>query len=402
MSTSSPLDYKNIMLAEETTISPHNHFPSFLEMKLIQETTHSGQNAITTTLQAIQDHLYKNLTHENTFKQKIMKKIHDVIQMYKMEVEALVYYIILRKSLLHSQATLSENMYGMKRSRVTFKNELQEIDAQDGIRNALLLSLSTYIFKRMDTSFQTLRDASVSSGKWQSLKRRFRQVYPYLHMSKHGIQLLYEFRYLIGSSRYFDPSQHILRQIVRRVTQADLDAKKSKSLGQDEIALKENKNVMSQISSSQKEVIKKGIAIAIGSALMIGYIGKLRQLMQRIQRQQNANGDTEEYGGIGFRNQSQSGNEEPIQSHKPKDFAVPPPMKPISPKSFEGIEPNKNPQACPICLSDRVNPAASSSGYVFCFKCLVMYIRDKGPHCPVVGIHCDESQVVRLFEPSKG
>ena len=116
MSTSSPLDYKNIMLAEETTISPHNHFPSFLEMKLIQETTHSGQNAITTTLQAIQDHLYKNLTHENTFKQKIMKKIHDVIQMYKMEVEALVYYVILRKSLLHSQATLSENMYGMKRS----------------------------------------------------------------------------------------------------------------------------------------------------------------------------------------------------------------------------------------------------------------------------------------------
>ena len=399
MSTSSPLDYKNIMLAEETTISPHNHFPSFLEMKLIQETTHSGQNAITATLQAIQDHLYKNLTHENTFKQKIMKKIHDVIQMYKIEVEALVYYVILRKSLLHSQATLSENMYGMKRSRVTFKNELQEIDAQDGIRNALLLSLSTYIFKRMETSFQTLRDASVITGKWQSLKRVFRQVYPFLHMSQHGIQLLYEFRYLIGSSRYFDPSQHILCQIVRRVTQADLDAKKSKSLGQDESSL--NKNLVSQISTSYREVIKKGIAIAIGSAFMIGYIGKLCQLMQRIQRQQNANGDTEEYGGIGFRNQSQSGNEEPIQSHKQKDFAVPPPMKPISPKSF-GIEPNKNPQACPICLSDRVNPAASSSGYVFCFKCLVMYIRDKGPHCPVMGIHCDESQVVRLFEPSKG
>ncbi|GFH44624.1 hypothetical protein CTEN210_01098 [Chaetoceros tenuissimus] len=409
MSTSSPLDYKNIMLAEETTISPHNHFPSFLEMKVIQETTHAGQNAITTTLQAIQDHLYKNLTHGNTFKQKIMKKIHDIIQTYKLEVEALVHYIILRKSLLHSQATLSESMYGMKRSRVTSSHKLQELDSQDGIRNALLLSLSTYSFKRMETFFQKIRDASVINGKWKSFKRVFRQVYPYLHMSQHGIQLLYEFRYLIGSSRYFDPSQHILGQIVRRVTQADLDAKKKKSIGRDEIAWKENKSVVSQISSSHMEVIKKSITIAIGSALMIGYIGKLRQLMQRIRMQQSTSDhSTEERDGIGYHNQVQTGNEESAQNHpesekaKLEGFTVPPPMKPIPPESFEGVEPNKNSQACPICLSDRVNPAASSSGYVFCFKCLVMYIRDKGPHCPVVGIHCDESQVVRLFEPSNG
>lgn len=396
------------MLAEETTISPHNHFPSFLEMKLIQETTHAGQNAINTTLQAIQDHLYKNLTHEHTFKQKIMTKIHHVIHTYKMEVEAIVHYLLLNKSLLHSQATLSESMYGMKRSRVTSSNQLQELDSRDGIRYALLLSFSTYLFKRMETFFQTIRDTPVITGKWQSFKKRFRQLYPYLHMSKHGILLLYEFRYLIGSTRYFDPSQHILCQIVRRVTQSDLDAKKNKNSVEREETF-ENKNAWrSQISTSHRDVIQKSIIIAMGSALTIGYIGKLRQLMQRIRMQQStASGDTiQELDGIDYQNRNHNG--EPIQSHqeeekaKLQDFTVPPPMKPIPPKSFQGIEPSRNPDACPICLCDKINPAASSSGYVFCFKCLIMYIREKGPHCPIVGIHCDESQVVRLFEPSKG
>jgi hypothetical protein len=53
-----------------------------------------------------------------------------------------------------------------------------------------------------------------------------------------------------------------------------------------------------------------------------------------------------------------------------------------------------------LCHNKRLHPVASSSGYVFCFRCLVMYMRMHGPRCPVTGLFCTESNLIRLYEPS--
>ncbi|KAL7466581.1 hypothetical protein ACHAXS_006875 [Conticribra weissflogii] len=56
--------------------------------------------------------------------------------------------------------------------------------------------------------------------------------------------------------------------------------------------------------------------------------------------------------------------------------------------------------SCPICHEPCINPTASTSGYVFCYKCLVMHLRNEGEYCPITGMPCAESRVVRLFEPT--
>ena len=53
---------------------------------------------------------------------------------------------------------------------------------------------------------------------------------------------------------------------------------------------------------------------------------------------------------------------------------------------------------CPLCHRPRVNPAASTSGYVFCYRCIILHLREKGEYCPLTGVACPQSRVVRLFE----
>jgi hypothetical protein len=56
--------------------------------------------------------------------------------------------------------------------------------------------------------------------------------------------------------------------------------------------------------------------------------------------------------------------------------------------------------SCPICNEVRINPTASTSGYVYCYKCLVLHIRSVGKYCPMTGMACNEENIVRLFEPT--
>ena len=78
----------------------------------------------------------------------------------------------------------------------------------------------------------------------------------------------------------------------------------------------------------------------------------------------------------------------------------PPPMNPEVLVDDEGNTRHIDKWSCPICHEPRINPTASTSGYVFCYRCLIMHLRQKGEHCPVTGVFCNESMVIRLFEPT--
>ena len=57
---------------------------------------------------------------------------------------------------------------------------------------------------------------------------------------------------------------------------------------------------------------------------------------------------------------------------------------------------------CPLCRRKRLHPVAiSSSGYVYCFHCIVTHIRTHGKYCPLTGLPCSEesSSLIRLYEP---
>ena len=63
------------------------------------------------------------------------------------------------------------------------------------------------------------------------------------------------------------------------------------------------------------------------------------------------------------------------------------------------IYPPQDHTLCPICGQKRVNACASTGGYVFCYLCLLEYIREHGNTCPVTALACAEKDIIRLYEP---
>lgn len=72
-----------------------------------------------------------------------------------------------------------------------------------------------------------------------------------------------------------------------------------------------------------------------------------------------------------------------------------PPPQPL--KTARGCLIPPTNKSCAICREKQVNPCASSSGYVFCYLCLVRFVKDS-PTCPISGISCTESDILRLYE----
>jgi hypothetical protein len=74
---------------------------------------------------------------------------------------------------------------------------------------------------------------------------------------------------------------------------------------------------------------------------------------------------------------------------------IPAPPKALKPGRGCLIPPNS--KTCSICRKKQVNPCAASSGYVFCYLCLLNFVRDS-PVCPVAGIPCTENDILRIYE----
>ena len=220
------------------------------------------------------------------------------------------------------------------------------------------------------------------SGR-EMLRRIFFYIYPYLHMTHRGTQLAYQFAYLIGKSVYFDPTHHALGLVVRRLTMEDMSAR-----GNDQQSLSLS-SLDEKVSPQVLTFLKKTAIIGVSSALLVGWSGRLSQTLRQRRRRWMWNHDHQSDGEA-------TGSGEPRR----RDVIVPPPPLPAKHTDFEHkVEPPANKALCPICLENRVNPVASSSGNVFCYKCLFGFLREKGSKCPVTGYRCDPSQIIRIYEP---
>eukprot|EP00921_Rhytidocystis_pertsovi_P013068 GHVQ01021194.1.p1 GENE.GHVQ01021194.1~~GHVQ01021194.1.p1 ORF type:complete len:698 (+),score=165.05 GHVQ01021194.1:84-2096(+) len=58
----------------------------------------------------------------------------------------------------------------------------------------------------------------------------------------------------------------------------------------------------------------------------------------------------------------------------------------------------QDPRVCSLCSQPRVNPACVGSGYVFCYRCITVYVKEHWS-CPVTGVNVpDTSCIRRLLE----
>lgn len=75
---------------------------------------------------------------------------------------------------------------------------------------------------------------------------------------------------------------------------------------------------------------------------------------------------------------------------------IPDPPKP-SKVCAGGVIPPADARLCPLCCKTRQDPCAATSGYVYCYLCIVQALR-QNRSCPVTGVPCQESDLVRLYD----
>jgi len=291
----------------------------------------------------------------------------------------------------------------------------------------------------------------------------FFYLYPYLHMTQQGVCLYYQYSYLLGHSIYYSPNTAFLKLLVRRVTLSDrrqqslasaADSANSFSSSPPSVATTSSTNnrsitnadgVVGNTSSSTtnnhsnanpSSINPKGksaihhhhhhptanashksvdsvIAVARTTVIMTLtslYLGacfmKLREEQKRIRRRYrmqsmqntppNHNPNIHQIRRQRFEN----GSHAQTDSH-PSSYSIPlpPPPKPLPNQNHSGGT-HRNSTVCPLCQDNFINPAVSTSGYVFCYRCLIQYIKD-GDHlnvCPITGKYCREDQIIRIYE----
>jgi len=390
---------------EESTIDPKSFLPSFLEVMLLERASESGQKVLKTSIEAIAANSTQYLQRRNDnnhgtrigsilyFRKYIALIVSRLCTKYKLEVQLILTYFI-EKNVLSTpaNAALSESLFGLKRTKIKKGHSLRQMKKSDAIKAALVLAILPYISQKAKTiyemqlerardAYQTNHNSTRQDTKhdiFEKFKSMYMYIFPFLHMSVEGINVAYAFAYMLGKSVYSNPSLHILGQVVGRYTMKDL---------KEMVEKEDDKNSQIMVAPSDlSRFIKKSASMGILIALLMGWMGQFRRELRRRRRQiftQGSNIFNSTARNIG-ENAAEDGN----------FMTIPPPFPPSIKRDGTQIDPT----LCPLCEEERINPVASTSGYVYCYKCIIMSIRNNGKKCPITGMPCTESQLVRIYE----
>jgi peroxin-12 len=340
--------------------------PSFLEMIMIEEATNSTHRCFEMALDMAVERASRIARSPSPWRARLAQLLEYLGRTYQAELRLLVTYLVNRHCLRSSAcASVSESLYGGRRAKLGAAKEngqhsILPLTDIDKTRLSLMLALGPYIQERLEQLFRRFNQQSSSrpncTTSWAKVRNLFITAYPFLHMTKEGTILAYQWTFLLGKTLFFHPLDHILGQVVRRMTLEDEPPSKE--------------STQPTISIPAVNPLHKAIILGISSTLMMGWLHQLRSLLRVHERQ--------------------------------SDDRIPAPPSPL-PVLFDPKTrlrpPLSNPVHCPLCQQPRINPAVATSGYVFCHRCLVLFVREHAK-CPLTGLKCPESRIVRIYEPS--
>lgn len=376
------------------------------------------------------------------------------------ELQTLIMYAI-DYNCMHffSESTACEMMYGLKRSKVVGANtrhpssEMETsrsvVNMQDGHRtadvrfqravteltkldktlSAVLAALLPYCKERCDRFYNEWRGQSNGrasyhlpvnermnqSSIYTDSINKFVQIYPYFHMVHEGSIFLYQYAYLMGYSAYWSFSLHAMGVILRRITVSDVQHQQQQKqllskqnhqtvLKGDELLSQQSMQTTSLRSHGSSfddaksalttitipRLFRGAVLCLVSYTLLSGWYSHFQRELQ-LRRRRWIAGDEDDFTS----QRQEDGMNDPRSITK---FPIPPP--PMPPNLIDDIVQNNDKWSCPICKEPRINPTASTSGYVYCYKCIISHIRNGCDYCPMTGMPCREDNAVRLFEPS--
>jgi peroxin-12 len=333
-------------------------------------------------------------------------------------------------------STGCEMVYGLKRSKIVnsrvpnllekkrvvagtsmIQKNVVDLTAADKTKSAVLAALIPYWKERCDKLYSNLTEqpstneidnTNFNRSSNTRLRDLFTKLYPYIHLTHEGSIFLYQFAYLLEYTPYWSFSLHALGIILRRLTVADVQRKdehrdQQKATNNQTLLKPQSQRAQrygAPINSKQvskltiPNILRGALVFSISYTIVYGWCRYFqRQLSLRRRRWIAGDNNSSQ-----IRQQSNaSRNDEATGTQRIHHPIPPPPLPPVQLKGTENSD-CKIKWACPWCHEPRINPTASTSGYVFCYKCLLLKLRRDGEYCPVTGMPCKESQVVRLFE----
>ncbi|KAK1740597.1 peroxisome assembly protein 12 [Skeletonema marinoi] len=369
--------------------------------------------------------------------------LHRTIKTFGPELQILILFAIDYNCIHYlSGSTACEMVYGLKRSKLVQSSsskgqyKVVELTKWDKTMSALLAALFPYCKQRCDNWYKELTEQSeseeqltahfetrmqisqghdtnrqlqsnnINSTNYSMTLDKFKQkivnFYPYLHMTHELSIFLYQFAYLLEYTPYWSFSMHTLRVMLRRMTVADVQEQQRQKQPLLQKSQKDGERVLDANIMTKKNdappinpssMIKGALLFSVSYVLLSGWVSHFQREL-RLRRRRWIAGE-----GSSTANDTTTDDNNAGTSRKQLPIP-PPPMNLEVLVDDEGNTRHIDKWSCPICHEPRINPTASTSGYVFCYRCLIMHLRQKGEHCPVTGVFCNESMVIRLFEPT--
>jgi hypothetical protein len=453
------------LLAEEWTINPRSTLPSFLERMMMEEARRSGWVTLRSIFAALEGRISRmvidgerqvfNETNGAGGVEEIIKRLYftlfrlwpirvvkaffrKVFQPFGPEIRLLLLYTLERGSLMHSDASISEALYGGKRSKLLeiersnkHERSLRPLEKHDSVRLAFFLAFGPYLEERSRFFFQHFlelcsssspgRPSTATDTKKQQLKKILHSVWPLFRMTTKGLFFWYRWRYLLGRSVFFDPYSSLLNVVVRRTTMGDRQRKekKNKEKGKTIDTVDPNTSRIATLRKNASEFfgsdrMRRATGGLASFLIAFAWVARIRSIRQELQQEQ-------ELRDLRQVQQREREREQQIITHReenginviddgllftsdPLNILIPSPPRPALScqrnRERIGTFAHDKFDVCPLCNEPRIHPTASVGGYVFCLKCILAFLRQNGAVCPLTRKHCPESSLVRLYEPN--
>jgi len=376
-----PLDYERL----QSNVDYSSPLPSFFELF-----TSSTLNQSTSSF--LNRHISAGLSTLDNKLHNFFPSLHRLpsLQPTSNEFQLLLLLFLEHRSLKHHSATVLERFYSMTRShskKTPNGNLLTPLTPTDKNLSLFFHIFLPYLKSKLDKLYATLKatdsqtaNTNISINNNNKTRKTFLFLYPFLHLTHDGAFIAYQFAYLFGFTLHFTPTLALTNQVVRRVTAADTPASSSSSSSSSSAASAAAAatppppaNANTKRNNKRYRAAKIACAATISAYFLYGWMSNLRRSYGRKMLEQ--------------RNLLENGTLSGV--------VPPPPSVQVSAEATFTLP--SNPALCPICRRKKVNAVVSVvSGYAFCYKCLILHVRENG-RCPLSLLEMSEKQVVQIF-----
>ncbi|XP_045606855.2 peroxisome assembly protein 12 isoform X1 [Procambarus clarkii] len=319
-----------------------------------------AQDGLMSTLQPAVKHVLKVIAESNPEKYGWCLK-------YSSELFVAFNLVIQHHYLSNYGASFAENFYDLKRVPLKTERHLKPLTLSN---TAYLKSLSTivafpYFLSQMDSIYQDVQDKDadgrLSDKGWiNDLQKLLLKLWPFVHFSWELLTLTFYIRYLIGKSRFHSPLLLLCGVRLENLDKEDY-----------EIIDMRTEKLLSFRSIRGLQDLGQWLIERIGSSLM----------------------NSLEVGAffLQFLDWFYS------SSNTPRSLItqpIPPPPQTVGVQRIGGLKTEN----CPICLKTRrQDTVLSVSGYVFCYSCILPFVRREGK-CPVTDYPASTTQLIRIYQ----